>query len=266
MKTEDNKVVLYDSTKPHAEPRAFDSAPFAMFVNSYPVEDQQRAVSDLVAGRKDLNDLGPLINDPEAMIAGLPTPDRAIPVERLGEMLRSYPKDWAGNAAKKVIRGEMSLHERGPHAGDPAPPRIPDRGEIASYRPTSPGPEPGETLEFTVEGPPPTRTIVPLGVPRQKHDKRFRLLRKRAIEAMDGRAPHKERVLITVVLPQKDIRSERGPAEDYGVAVIESLIAIRAEGHRYDPVVFHSETQVDKLIVGTRPTGSERYTVMVTFA
>ncbi|MBX3360303.1 MAG: hypothetical protein KF705_02505 [Phycisphaeraceae bacterium] len=102
--------MLYDSSDPHATPKAVEAAAFRRYVNSYAVRDQREVVAALASGLKTIDQQGPLSNDPRAMAAPLPQPCRTLPTRKVAETLRRYPDAWAMNVMQKVIHGKMALN------------------------------------------------------------------------------------------------------------------------------------------------------------
>ena len=91
---------------------------------------------------------------------------------------------------------------------------------------------------------------MPIGSPRKRHSKRFRLLRAQAILAMDGREPYSGPIKLMIKMMDPPRLPESGLNEDYAMAIADSLAAMWGEDFRQNPIVFERESQIKSLKVG----------------
>ena len=133
--------------------------------------------------------------------------------------------------------------------------------------PTSPAPQPGDVVEITVDGEPPSKDVH-LSIRNTKHPRyqSFSTLRCKAIEAMQGRKWYDgpvevEFTLYAPVSPQKDIWD----LEAYFGGIADTLDGSHGFTFTYLPVVYQDDHQIKSAVMKIVDSSETKYTLKITF-
>lgn len=122
---------------------------------------------------------------------------------------------------------------------------------MTNYLPYDPGvlptkapPAVGEVIKLTIQGLPPYKdTSFSIRNARHRSHSRFTVLRQTAITGMNGRAPFRGAVSLTLAMHAKDL--EKGKSiTDYMAGIMDSLDGSHGVEFTYLPIVYEDDCQV----------------------
>jgi hypothetical protein len=131
--------------------------------------------------------------------------------------------------------------------------------------PTKPPPLPGESVLIEVGGLPPYKDEdFSIRNPRHKIHERFANLRKRATEAMAGRAPYRGPVQLDVTIRTESLEQGKS-VSDYAAGVQDTLGGSHGAEFTYLPIAYEDDCQVCVCRCELEISAHQTYEVALTF-